>query len=206
MSEVFIKDVRISFPQLFEAKPFAGEADGVPYYGGSFLFSKDHPAYAQCQKAIIEVAKAKWKDKTLEVMKAIQEKDKTALHNGDSRTYSGYAGNYFVQTSRGVDDGRPTVVDRKGSPVTAADGLVYGGCYVNAKIQFWAQDNKFGKRVNATLLGVQFVRDGESFSGTPRAARPDEFEDLGDTGETKTASGVKMADNDEEAELARMLA
>lgn len=32
-----------------------------------------------------------------------------------------------------------------------ADGLVYSGCYVNARIELWAQDNANGKRVNAKL-------------------------------------------------------
>jgi len=42
----------------------------------------------------------------------------------------------------------------------------------------WAQDNQFGKRVNAELLGVQFVRDGEPFGGG-KPATPEDFEDLG---------------------------
>jgi hypothetical protein len=30
-------------------------------------------------------------------------------------------------------------------------------------ISLWAQDNSWGKRINATLLGAQFHSDGEAF-------------------------------------------
>lgn len=39
-------------------------------------------------------------------------------------------------------------------------------------VEFWAQDNNYGKRVNATLLGVQFVRDGAAFAGGTTGAAP----------------------------------
>ena len=39
----------------------------------------------------------------------------------------------------------------------------YGGCYVDMLIRPWGQDNKFGKRVNAALVAVQFKRAGERF-------------------------------------------
>jgi predicted 2-oxoglutarate/Fe(II)-dependent dioxygenase YbiX len=42
---------------------------------------------------------------------------------------------------------------------------MYAGCYVNAAISIWIQNNQFGKRVNSNLLALQFVKDGESFGG-----------------------------------------
>jgi hypothetical protein len=56
---------------------------------------------------------------------------------------------------------RPLVIDRDKSPITEDDNIVYAGCYVNAIVTLWGQNNQFGKRVNAQLDGVQFVRDGE---------------------------------------------
>jgi len=41
------------------------------------------------------------------------------------------------------------------------DGTIYAGCYVNAIISLWAQDNTYGKRINAQLEGVQFCNNGE---------------------------------------------
>ena len=44
-------------------------------------------------------------------------------------------------------------------------------------IECWAQDNKHGKRINFSLLGVQFVRDGERLAGGS-VATADDFEPL----------------------------
>lgn len=72
---------------------------------------------------------------------------------------------------------RPLVVDVNKAPLTAEDGKPYAGCYVNASIELWTQDNNYGKRVNATLRGVQFYKDGESFAGGG-VASDDDFDDL----------------------------
>ena len=71
------------------------------------------------------------------------------------------------------------VADRDKSPLSAQDGKPYAGCYVDASIELWAQDNNFGKRVNATLRWVQFRRDGDAFAGSAPAT-DDELDDLSD--------------------------
>jgi hypothetical protein len=48
---------------------------------------------------------------------------------------------------------------------------------VNASIELWCQDNNYGKRINASLRGVQFLKDGEAFAGGG-VANADEFDDL----------------------------
>jgi hypothetical protein len=85
---------------------------------------------------------------------------------------------HAVNAGQGESKGRPLVIDRNRDPLTAADGKPYSGCYVNVSIDVWAQDNKYGKRINAQLKGIQFVRDGDAFGGGAPAS-PDEFEDLG---------------------------
>jgi hypothetical protein len=48
---------------------------------------------------------------------------------------------------------------------------------VNGTVEVWAQDNKFGKGIRATLRGVQFVKDGDAFSaGTP--VSEDDFDEI----------------------------
>jgi hypothetical protein len=70
-------------------------------------------------------------------------------------------------------------VDKDRSPLVSADGRPYSGCYVNAQVEVWAQDHKsFGKRINAQLLGVQFVEDGDSFQAGAPPANPEDFGDL----------------------------
>jgi hypothetical protein len=70
---------------------------------------------------------------------------------------------------------RPLAINADKSVLTEADGVIYSGCYVNMQIALWAQQNNFGKRVNAQLRGIQFLRDGEAFSGGG-VANPDEFD------------------------------
>ena len=76
----------------------------------------------------------------------------------------------------------PEIVDRNFTRLTEADKKFYAGCYVNASIELWIRDNKYGKRINASLRGVQFVKDGEPFSGGGVAV-DDEFEALETAGD-----------------------
>jgi hypothetical protein len=69
------------------------------------------------------------------------------------------------------------VLDGLKNPLVAADGKPYAGCYVNTTVEFWAQDNSYGKGIRCTLLGVQFLRDGDAFSAGS-VATPDDFEAL----------------------------
>ncbi len=174
--KVTIKDVRLAFPDLFEARAFKGSGD--PKFGASFLFAKDHPAVKEIENAIEKVAKEKWKDKAATILKGLRTKNDTCLHDGDTKPeIDGYEGNFYISARSSV---RPTVVDRDRTRLEKSDGRPYGGCYVNAIIDIWAMDSSdFGKRVCASLMGVQFVRDGEAFAGGT-AASPDEFEELED--------------------------
>lgn len=173
MAKIKMVNVRIAFPDLFEAKTVNGE--GEAKFGAAFLFAPDHPARAAIAAGIKAVAAEKWGAKADEVLKSIIAKDNLCLHNGDTKSeYEGYAGNYFISARNKV---RPTVIDRNKSPLTAADGRPYSGCYVTAVVELWAQDNKYGKRVNASLQGVQFYEDGDAFAGGT-VASADDFDDL----------------------------
>ena len=177
--KLMLTDVRGAFLTLFEAKTVNGEGD--PAYSGSFLIDPSTPAgkklIAQIEAAQDEVGKAKWGAKWDTIKKQIGANDRFALHNGDTKAeYDGFSDMMFVSTRSKV---RPLVIDRDRAPLTAADGRVYSGCYVNAQIELWAQDNSYGKRINAQLKGVQFVRDGDAFGGGGTPASADDFGDLG---------------------------
>jgi hypothetical protein len=102
-----------------------------------------------------------------------------ALHDGDIKAkYDGYAGNLFINANSN-ESSPPTVVDQARNPLTKASGKPYPGCYVNASIEFWPQKDhpKGGSRINAQLRGIQFYKDGDSFSAG-RPADADEFDDV----------------------------
>lgn len=167
-TKIQLKNVRLSFPSLFRRAQFNGE-DGK--YEATFLFDKkDKKLKAKLDKAIA----AKIKAAGIKV-----SADKRCLKDGDDVEYSGYEGMWSIKASQSR---RPTVIDRDRTPVTEDDNVIYAGCYVNAIVDFWIQNNSFGKRVNANLYGVQFVKDGEAFGMGPVDVT-DDFDDLSDEDE-----------------------
>jgi len=122
------------------------------------------------------VATEKWAAKADAMLKALFAADKTCLHNGDAKSeYEGFEGNKYISARAKV---RPTVFDGQRQELSEADGKPYSGCYVNASIELWAQENSYGKRINAQLRGVQFLRDGDAFAGGARPAGADEFDEI----------------------------
>lgn len=171
--KIKLQNVRLAFPALFEPK--AVNAGDKPSYSAAFIIPKNHPQIAQIKQALADTADEKWGAKGPTMLKTLTSGDKVALHDGDSKAqYQGFEGNYFISARNPV---RPTCVDSDKTPLAESDGRLYAGCYVNAVLEFWGQDNAYGKRINATLMGVQFYRDGDAFSGGG-AASEDDFDDV----------------------------
>lgn len=176
--KIALKNVRAAFLNVFEAKAFE---EGAPSFSGSFILPPDHPQLKELNAAINAVAKEKWGAKAEQVLKAMRATDKVCLHDGDTKAnYEGFAGNLFVNAR---NKKRPSTWNRDKTPTTEADGVIYSGCYVVAYLELWAMDNKFGKRVNATLRGVQYFGEGDAFAGGGTAVSDDEVEDLSVEGE-----------------------
>lgn len=168
---IMLVNVRVAFPQFWTATKVNDE--GKAAFSGSFLMPPDHPAVAIVKAAIAKTATAKWGVKAGEILQALVAADKVCLHNGDLKSnLEGYAGNLYV-SARGPM--RPLVINADKSVLTEADGKPYSGCFVNAQVAIWAQQNNYGKRINAQLRGVQFLADGDAFSGGGIAG-PDEFD------------------------------
>ena len=123
----------------------------------TFLIPKD-------RKESIEKLKNEINKSILNHRKKIKiPSDRWCIRDGDSEQfaeYDGYANHWALKAS---NNNKPKLLSRTLNEVTEEDNLIYGGCYVNAIINFWIQDNQFGKRVNANLLGVQFFKHGEAF-------------------------------------------
>lgn len=168
-----LSNVRLAFPTLWEAKTVNGE--GKPAFSATFLLDPADPQVKVINKAIDQVGAEKWGAKAAAILAAARKADKVCLHDGDLKaTYDGFAGNLYVSARNPV---RPLVLGADKTPLAEADGKPYAGCYVNVSLELWAQDNNYGKRVNATLLGVQFFRDGDAFAGGGVASE-DDFDDV----------------------------
>jgi len=166
--KIKLNNVRLSFPALFRKAVFNGEETK---YEATFLLNKEE--HAAKIKEIDGAIKAKLKD---DLKGAKLGPDKICFKDGDEIDYDGYAGHMSIKAS---SNDRPMVIDRNKSPLTEDDQKIYAGCYVNAIVELWAQNNQWGKRVNCNLLAVQFFKDGEPFGDGIRAS-VDDFDAFGD--------------------------
>lgn len=167
MSKIKLQNVRLSFPSLFRKASFNGEETK---FEATLLIGKGDPVIAEIQKAIAEKLKTDLKGAKLAA-------DKICLKDGDDIDYDGYAGCMSIKAS---NPKRPLVIDNDKTPLSEDDNRIYAGCYVNAVIELWTQNNSWGKRINANLLGVQFFKDGEPFGDGGVSASVDDFDAFGD--------------------------
>lgn len=186
---IMLNGVRAAFLHIFKATQVNGE--GKAAFSGSFIMPLDHPDVAILRQAITEVAREKWADKADEILRGLIAADKVCLHNGDTKSqYDGFAGNMFVSSRSPT---RPLTIGQDKSPLVEADGKPYSGCYVNAQIAIWAQANNYGKRINAQLRGVQFLRDGDAFGGGA-VANVDEFNEVDATADGEAPVTESVSD------------
>lgn len=169
-----IQNARLSFPELFTAKKNDEDPTKKPKFAATFILDKTANAaeIAEIKKGIQQVLNGENKGQAL-------GPSRVCLRDGAEKPQvDGYgAGVMFVaaRTSR-----RPQVVGRRREPLSETDGKIYPGCYVNGIIELWWQnDPKYGKRVNASLSVVQFVKDGTAF-GEGSVNVEEALDDLGD--------------------------
>ena len=194
--QVKVGNARLSYPHIFEPQSF--EEDGSkPRYTATFLIPKDtaegKATYAKIMAAMVAAAKAEWGDKLPKLTP-----DRKCLRDGDDMDIVKesdadiYNGHWYLTAARRGDQGRPTIVDCDRSPLTQADGRPYGGCFVNGIVSIWAQDHtKYGKRLNATLEGVQYFRKGDAFGMRPLATSA--FNEFPDSDGNEDFSGAAAA-------------
>ena len=182
---IALKNVRLSFARLFKPKAFQEGQD--PRYEATFLLDPSNADHAATISTIRAQAKKMIEDGGYDA-----EDFKLCFGKGDKKKYDGYKGMIYVSTNNRT---RPTVVTRNRTPVQEGEPEApYSGCYVNGSITLWLQDNKFGKRINANLRAVQFVKDGPAFGVQP-VDPEEEFEALGDSpAAATTAAGEDWDD------------
>ena len=179
MATIILKEVRLSFTQNLRTpgRP-PSDPNAKLKYGAQFIIelgSANHTALEALMKAQASVKfGANW-----EAMYNSIERNKKCLRDGNmnldgsGQVRSGYAGKLFVKANNSM---APVIVDQSGAVLAEASGKPYSGCYVNVKLDVYAQNKpNQGAQVNASLLAVQFVKDGEAFGGVPPSADGFEF-------------------------------
>ena len=175
MSEIiFLSNVRLSFPQLVE--PRSSVENGAKKYSADFIMPLNHPGVQAFSAEYTKSAQEKWKEHAQAVMALIQGDRKLRcygqgnekINNKTFKPYDGYADQFYISSNK---DQMPQMIQADGSAVDATNTMayqalarkLYGGCYVNAAIRPWLQENKHGRGVRCELIAVQFANDGEPF-------------------------------------------
>jgi hypothetical protein len=174
--KLLIKNVRLAFPQIHRAESFAPGQD--PKYQATFIVPKDHPQMAEIEKAIESVISEKWpKGRPRDLVVGLRDgTDKDHLDGFDDSVMF-FNANCNASTP-------PTIIDRDKSKLGPMDDKPAAGDYVNVAVDCWGQENAYGRRVNFSLRGIQFFKQGERFGGGG-AADADEFDDYAEEGDSE---------------------
>lgn len=154
-----ISNVRGSY--IHVDKPYKGKTDdggteAEAKYSAVGILMKD--THVEAKDLIQEVIK-----EILIEKKAKVARDKRFIRDGDDAEKEEYEGAWTV-SAREIN--KPKCRDRSGALVTEiADirTMFQSGYWFNILIRPWFQDNKFGKRVNAGLVAIQFVKKDKTF-------------------------------------------
>lgn len=173
--KIKIRNVRIAFcDTLFVAKDY--QANGKFRHSATFLAEIGSESAKLIEATIKAVADEKWKAKAPIMLEAFKfNTNKNCYLPGALKAdkYDGFEGCMSLSAHRKTEDGAPDTRDIKGQK--CGTGVIYSGCYVNAIVDVYAQGDP-NAGIRCGLVGVQFLRDGDAFSGS-RASDSD-FEDL----------------------------
>lgn len=175
-------DVLLSF--VFVYKPYKAN-DGKETFTAHGIFLPDHKQLKALNQVIRDVARVKFKDETDAVLEQLKAQDRLCIHRGNISKpgRAEYKDKLFISTSRNAaDPPAPSAVATVNGANMVTDArhplAVYSGCKGRIMFNVWAQNNtgdKGGKRINAGLMGVQFLDHGPRLSGSGRVASATEF-------------------------------
>lgn len=160
---IFLEGVRCSYPHVLTK--YKGEDDDGKGKHSIVLLLPKKKAYRAAREMIAERIAELMKENRVKNMK----EDNKFLRDGDASGKEENEGHWTVNAS---ESKKVIVRDNKRDPSTGKprvlklgedDDRIYGGCFVNTLIRPWFMNNKFGKKVNAGLVAVQFAKDGEPF-------------------------------------------
>lgn len=187
---------RAAFLRIDKPEKFQGT--GEPRFSASIIIDPASPSHQKVKDAMLAAAAKQWGESKAEAaVKALTKGLKTAYIDGDTKPdVMGFEGNWVIQAHAKANT-PPALVKTVGGKNVRLDREtqtdIYSGCYVNAIVELWAQDNQWGKRINAQLAGLQFVRNGEPFSGG-RPAAADDFDTV--EGDEDDTAGFGDVDDD----------
>lgn len=174
--KVVLKNVRLSFPNLFVATVPKDYPTQKPAYSASFTFDKNDDNHKKLEEAVKTVAEDMFKAKSGKKLAEFRpNKMKFPIKDGDDSEKDYLKGKMTITAKRQASLGRPLVINSDKTPLTADDDKMYGGVWVNASVEIWAQDVP-NDGIRCQLLAVQFSKHGERLGGS--APTDADFEEI----------------------------
>jgi hypothetical protein len=179
MAKILLKNVRMTYGDLYKVgKPIAG-SESEPKFGATFIMDPNSDAFKVAQAEFVAVANEKFGVNTPAILAELP-KDKKCIRRGNGQltkkgeVRAGFADMMYLVAKNAI---RPVVVDRLRQPALEGSGLLFDGCIVNCTVDIYAHEKEgLGKRVDATLLAVQYVSDAPRLGGSVGSA--DDFDEL----------------------------
>lgn len=201
MPIVILKDTRLSYPDFWIPNKPKNPTD-TPKYGGHFLIQPGSPNEKIVKDAMISSSQEVFGQNWQQIVAAM-EKSKKCLRKGDEwltkdgAIRDGYGGMLYLVAR---NKAKPLIIGPRRGPdgqfpaLSEKDGKPYSGCYVNVKVDIKAMKafDNVPNQIYATLLTVQFLRDGDAFGAAPGTAEG--FDDEGDDAPAGNPSGITDAD------------
>ena len=193
--KVILKNARLSFHDLFEARGFQG---GDPKFSGTFIcgpettvkFARDGEQVIESHEVLTELTATVLSDK---FGKGKHKADNWFYNKADGSTTRNKFSDKEDEYRNGVDsdtwyvtaakredkarNGKMTILDQRREAIDANSGLIYSGCYVNVILDVFGYEGGSGKGVTASLEAVQLLKDGESLAGGKAADPASDFDD-----------------------------
>lgn len=165
--KITVKGVILSYEHVH--RPWCKDPEKeTPKYSGKFMLNAEtHEKEIEIiENFLADLKKSYWPN-------GIKMKPADLFfRDGDQEGKEEMEGHWIISASEKATH-KPAVLDRDKTPVTEADDKIYSGAVVNVMIKPWKQDNKWGKKINANLLAVQFVKHGKKFGGGGGATQKD---------------------------------
>ena len=171
-----LKNATLSFPSLFTPETYQGQN---PRFRADVILNEDHvnAVKTTIHKVVADVAG----DKAEAVIKRLQTDAKRfPLRDGDNKVnsdgeiYAGYEGKQYVAAS--AKENKPPKLYSRYKGVEPKEVDFFSGAEADVILDVWFQDNKWGKAVNITLLGVRATGGGTPLGGSGASASEDDFD------------------------------
>lgn len=173
--------VRLSFsiPDLFVPQVFEdGDDISKAKYGCSFLMNPKKPLHAKwiglVQAEEERMIRESWplgRPKGLILEYCGNGNDRTNQQTGE--IYGGYENMWYISCK---NKNQPLVVDEHQVEIASTDKRAVAGMYANASVNLFAQDNKYGRAIRASVRAVMVLGYGEPFGSSVSAHEFDDFD------------------------------